>query len=97
MSFVGRLWIHSAAKEPTEEDIKSREDHYTAVYAMDGVEVEFPKHYPVSALLGCVEVVGVVTKEEFAQYYRKNQALLPRSLTVEECSSNVFLCQKPKR
>ncbi|XP_065864073.1 uncharacterized protein [Euphorbia lathyris] len=55
----GRLWIHAASKVPEEATIKAMEDFYREIYAVNGVtDIKFPEHYPVSRLLGCVEVVG---------------------------------------
>lgn len=68
-SFEGRLWIHAAGKVPDPETIKAMEDFYRQLYALDGVtDLKFPEHYPVSRLLGCVEVVGCVTSEELASW-----------------------------
>ena len=47
-SHRGRLWIHAAAKVPTDEEIKAVQASYR------GTPREFPKNLPVSCLLGCV-------------------------------------------
>ncbi|KAL0366945.1 UNVERIFIED_CONTAM: hypothetical protein Sradi_3584600 [Sesamum radiatum] len=45
------------------------EDFYREIYAMNGItDVKFPEHYPVSRLLGCVDVVGCVTCEELVNW-----------------------------
>ncbi|KAK6145949.1 hypothetical protein DH2020_019818 [Rehmannia glutinosa] len=65
----GRLWIHAAGKVPEPETIKAMEDFYREIYAMNGVtDLKFPEHYPVSRLLGCVDVVGCVTCEELVSW-----------------------------
>lgn len=74
-TFRGRLWIMLvglfqlfsllAAKEPSPELIASCEERYRQIYAEHGenIEITFPKHYPVSALVGCVDVVDVIPHE----------------------------------
>ena len=54
-----------AAKEPSPELIASCEERYRQIYAEHGesIEITFPKHYPVSALIGCVDVVDVIPHE----------------------------------
>ena len=92
--FRGRLWIHAAAKEPTPELIASCEERYREIYRQhgDNVTIEFPKHYPTSALLGYVDVVDVVPNSVFTS--------LPLPETVlqeEEGSPYVFFCQNYHR
>ena len=53
----GRLWIHAAAKVPTEDEIKAVQASYS------GVPRDFPKILPVSCLLGCVDVDDVLAQE----------------------------------
>ncbi|XP_040250947.2 uncharacterized protein [Aegilops tauschii subsp. strangulata] len=62
---TGRLWIHAASKVPDPDTVAAMEDFYWEIYAVGGVHhIDFPQHYPVSCLLGCVEVVGCVRSEE---------------------------------
>ncbi|XP_048527654.1 activating signal cointegrator 1-like [Triticum urartu] len=62
---IGRLWIHAASKVPDPNTVAAMEDFYREIYAIDGVHhIDFPQNYPVSCLLGCVEVVGCVRSEE---------------------------------
>ena len=60
----GRLWIASTSQDPTEEDIEEVESFYKEVYKG---EVNFPKHYPKSVLLGCVDLYDVKTQEEYVK------------------------------
>lgn len=56
----GRLWIHAASKVPEEATIKAMEDFYKEIYAVNGItEIKFPKHYPVSRLLGILVFIVV--------------------------------------
>lgn len=72
--FRGRLWIHAgcidsyileiAAKEPSPEIIAACENKYREIYNQHDCSVEFPKHYPTSALIGCVDIVDVLSASE---------------------------------
>ncbi|CAA0814214.1 RNA-binding ASCH domain protein [Striga hermonthica] len=89
----GRLWIHAAGKIPEPETIKAMEDFYREIYAMDGVtDLKFPEHYPVSRLIGCVDVVGCVTCEELA-----NWEAVPASVRVEGQTPFCWLCEQPQK
>ena len=56
----------AAAKLPTPEVLRDTEQWYRHIYNMDGLtHVQFPDSYPTSALLGCVDVVGVDAQETF--------------------------------
>ena len=48
-----RTWRHVRAQE--------LEGFYKGVHARDGFEPRFPRSYPRSVLLGCVDVVDVLT------------------------------------
>ena len=51
-----------AAKEPSPEVIAGCEARYREIFRQHGKEheIQFPKHYPTSALIGSVDVVDVV-------------------------------------
>uniref|UniRef100_A0A0E0FY21 ASCH domain-containing protein n=1 Tax=Oryza nivara TaxID=4536 RepID=A0A0E0FY21_ORYNI len=73
---TGRLWIHAASKVPEAGTIKAMEEFYREIYALDGItNITFPHHYPVSRLLGCVEVVGCVTSQELASWEHVPQSV----------------------
>ena len=59
--------------------IASCEEHYREIYRQHGesITVEFPKHYPTSALIGCVDVVDVVPFQQLAgcPYARQRVAI----------------------
>jgi hypothetical protein len=42
------------------------EERYREIYRQhgDSIEINFPKHYPTSALIGCVDIVDVISQEE---------------------------------
>ncbi|KAF0917965.1 hypothetical protein E2562_021674 [Oryza meyeriana var. granulata] len=89
----GRLWIHAASKVPDPDTIKAMEDFYREIYAVDGItDITFPHHYPVSRLLGCVEVVGCVTSQELASWEH-----VPQSVRLEALTDFCWLCENPQK
>ncbi|PON55470.1 Ribosome biogenesis factor NIP7-like [Parasponia andersonii] len=89
----GRLWIHAASKVPDEATIKAMEDFYREVYALNGVnDLNFPEHYPVSRLLGCVEVVGCLEREELAGW-----EMVPEGVRLEAQTDFCWLCEQPQK
>lgn len=89
----GRLWIHAASKVPDEATIKAMEDFYQEIYAVNGItDIKFPEYYPVSRLLGCVEVVGCLRCEELA-----NWKILPEGVRLEGQTDFCWLCEQPKK
>lgn len=89
----GCLWIHAASKVPEESTIKAMEDFYREIYAINGItDIKFPDHYPVSRLLGCVEVVGCVKGEELADW-----EALPVGVRLEGQTNFCWLCEKPQK
>ncbi|CAN8288600.1 unnamed protein product [Cochlearia groenlandica] len=90
----GRLWIHAASKIPEEDTIKAMEDFYREIYAVDGIsDIRFPQHYPVSRLIGCVDVVGCVTSDELRNW----DADLPQGVRLEGQTDFCWLCEKPQK
>ncbi|TXG54213.1 hypothetical protein EZV62_019469 [Acer yangbiense] len=90
---TGRLWIHAASKIPEEATIKAMEDFYREIYAVNGVtDLNFPQHYPVSRLLGCVEVVGCVRCEELTSW-----EALPEGVRLEGQTDFCWLCENPQK
>ncbi|VFQ85406.1 unnamed protein product [Cuscuta campestris] len=90
---TGRLWIHAAGKVPEPETIKTMEEFYREIYAVHGItNLQFPEHYPVSRLLGCVEVVGCVTREELVSWDE-----IPEGVRLEGQTDFCWLCEKPQK
>ena len=96
--YRGRLFIHAASLEPSADDIARYEDFYTECFQLEfgrsAGKPQFPKHYPISCLVGCVTVVDVVPKES---YMWKS---LPPSAKLEgnaNGSGFYFLCEEQKR
>jgi hypothetical protein len=93
----GTLWIHAAAKEPSPEDIEQGEAFYREVHRLDGdgSPLQLPKHYPVSCLVGKVEVVDVVEADTFLAWDS-----LPDGARLEGEANGAgyyFLCEKQQR
>ncbi|KAJ7973558.1 Activating signal cointegrator 1 [Quillaja saponaria] len=89
----GRLWIHAASKVPEVSTIKAMEDFYREIYAVNGIsDLKFPEHYPVSRLLGCVEVVGCVKCEELASW-----EMVPEGVRLEGQTDYFWLCEQPRK
>ncbi|CAM0947288.1 unnamed protein product [Alopecurus aequalis] len=90
---TGRLWIHAASKVPDPGTIAAMEDFYREIHAVDGVtHIDFPQHYPVSRLLGCVEVVGCVRSEELVCWED-----VPESVRLEGLTDFCWLCENPQK
>ncbi|XP_069621829.1 activating signal cointegrator 1 isoform X1 [Ranitomeya imitator] len=81
----GRLWIAAAAKNPSPQEISELEASYRVLLHKD---IKFPKDYPTSCLLGCVEVVDCLPHEQFKEQYS--------SLSQESASPFVFICTNPQ-
>ncbi|CAK8572279.1 unnamed protein product [Lathyrus sativus] len=90
---TGRLWIHAAGKVPEESTIKAMEYFYKEIYALHGItNIDFPQHYPVSRLLGCVEVVGCLNREELSSW-----DMVPESVRLEAQTDYCWLCERPQK
>ena len=81
----GRLWIAATAKQPSEQEIKAVEDMYRALYGSENVA--FPKHYPMSCLLGCVDLVDCLAQEDYREEFPEGESESPF----------VFVCENPQQ
>ena len=81
----GRLWIAAAAKQPTEQDIAGVEGMYKVLYGDENVA--FPKQYPVSCLLGCVDLVDCLAQEGYKEEFSEGESESPY----------VFICENPQQ
>ncbi|GMH28519.1 hypothetical protein Nepgr_030362 [Nepenthes gracilis] len=89
----GRLWIHAASKVPDPVTVKAMEDFYREIYAVDGIkDLKFPENYPVSRLLGCVEVVGCLKCEELSCSEE-----VPEGVRLEGQTDYCWLCENPQK
>ncbi|XP_057550124.1 uncharacterized protein LOC130828270 isoform X2 [Amaranthus tricolor] len=89
----GRLWIHAASKVPDESTIKAMENFYREIYALDGVtDLKFPEHYPVSKLIGCIEVVGCLRCDELSSW-----KAVPEGVRLEALTEFCWLSEQPQK
>lgn len=79
-SHRGRLWIASAAKVPSAQDVNDIEHTYRV---LKNEKLKFPETYPTSCLLGCVTVTDVLSQEDYKKLYPEN----------ESDSPYVFICE----
>ncbi|XP_070542239.1 activating signal cointegrator 1-like isoform X2 [Ptychodera flava] len=82
-SHRGRLWITAAAKQPTRQEISELEQIHTAMHPG---KVTFPETYPVSCLLGCVDVVDCLSQEQYREQFPDGESTSPY----------VFICENPQ-
>ncbi|XP_058200103.1 uncharacterized protein LOC131315061 [Rhododendron vialii] len=89
----GRIWIHAAGKVPDAATIKAMEDFYREIYAVNGItDLKFPQQYPVSRLIGCIEVVGCLRREELACWNE-----VPEGVRLEALTDFCWLCEQPQK
>jgi len=79
----GRLWIHAASKQPSDDEVKALQDFYRIHHKR---EIAFPPLLPTSCLVGCVDVVDVLPQEEYRQKYPDGESNSPY----------VFVCENPQ-
>lgn len=83
----GRLWIHAAAKEADQEAITQMETFYRSRNAgLDEQDLDFPKDYPTSVLLGCVDVIDCLDRDTYLELYPGG----------ESESEYVLICENPQ-
>lgn len=84
-SHRGILWIAAAAKRPTPEEVTQVENMFLQIYKRDP---KFPKDYPTSCLLGCVNMTDCLSQEQYKEQFPQ---------TCEESGSPfVFVCTNPQ-
>ncbi|XP_057463600.1 uncharacterized protein LOC130753497 [Actinidia eriantha] len=89
----GRLWIQAASKVPDDATIKAMEEFYKEIYALNGItDLTFPQHYPVSRLIGCIDVVGCLRREELACWKE-----VPEGARLEALTDFCWLCEQPQK
>ncbi|KAF0973243.1 hypothetical protein FDP41_008450 [Naegleria fowleri] len=85
-SHRGRLWIASTAEKPTDESIQELETYYKTTFNRTQ---GYPKHYPTSVIVGCVDVIDCVSSEEYREKFPSEEQ--------ESDSDYVFICANPRR
>eukprot|EP01080_Neovahlkampfia_damariscottae_P009647 gene9647-1851_t len=82
--YRGRLWIASTIQEPSEETIKEVEEQYIKLG-----RTNFPKYYPQSALLGCVDLVDILSQDDYQEKIKEDEK--------ESESEFVFIVKNPRK
>lgn len=87
--YRGPLWIHAGGKQPSEQDIEDLENQCREQY--QGLNMpDFPQTYPTGVLLGRVELVDVLSNEQY-------QSLEVQSAKEKSASRFVFLIKNPMK
>ncbi|XP_062405736.1 activating signal cointegrator 1 [Sardina pilchardus] len=84
-SHRGRLWIASAAKRPTPQEVAQVEAMYRQICKK---APRFPQEYPTSCLLGCVHMTDCLSQDQFREQYPQ--------ISEESASPFVFICSNPQ-
>ena len=65
--YRGPLWIHATTKKPAPDEIECLEEYYAEFYKAVGEDLpEFPDRYLTGCVVGRVEVVDVLSHEEYS-------------------------------
>ena len=82
----GPLWIHAASAPLDMEHIRAVEDDLRHQYELEGAPPPvFPSRYPISALLGCANCVGVLHSSQLGALAQAG--VLPALLPLENGST----------
>lgn len=81
----GRLWIHAAAKSPSDDEIAELELFYRN-RSSPSEQFDFPSEYPTSVLLGCVDVVDCLDRQTYSEQFPDG----------ESDSDFVLICENPQ-
>nr|XP_037289992.1 activating signal cointegrator 1-like isoform X1 [Rhipicephalus microplus] len=85
-TYRGRLWIHAACKQPSQEDITEVTGIYRQIVKAETEELKFPDEYPTSCLLGCVNLVDCLPQDTYREQYPFGECISPF----------VFICERPQ-
>lgn len=84
-TYRGRLWIHAASRQPSQEDISEVVGIYRKI-VKETEAVKFPDEYPTSCLLGCVNLVDCLPQDIYREQYPFGECFSPF----------VFICEEPQ-
>jgi hypothetical protein len=88
--YRGILWIHATSKKPDKDLIDSVEGECEELYKNCKNKPNFPKRYPTSCLLGCVDLVDVLKRDVY------NKLIHPLFREKTE-SKFLFVVKNPKK
>ena len=86
--FRGVLWIHAGSKKPEDDTVRIVEEEYKEMYKNCPVQPKFPKRYPTSCLLGCVDLVDIISDSD----YKK---MIPQEFREKSYSPYHFVVKNP--
>lgn len=87
--YRGPLWIHATSQKPTLEQIAALEQAYSEHYAQIGEDLPpFPQRYPTSAVIGRLDLVDVLTLEQYND-------TLPEVLREKTTAAYQFVIRNP--
>jgi hypothetical protein len=99
--YRGRLWIHAASKSLEPEELLQVEASVTHP------DAKLPSSYPQSCLLGCVDIIDMIShdellarREEYAQLLASGIPPAPHVeyyIHEENQSDYAFVCLRPKQ
>lgn len=90
-NYRGKLWIHAASKKPERSTIELVEDECKVLYDVCNYKGRpcFPKSYPTSCLIGCVDMVDCIKLENIKKIY-------PKEFLENNSSKYMFVCKNPR-
>lgn len=88
--YRGILWIHATSKKPEQDLIDAVEGECEELYENCKNRPNFPKRYPTSCLLGCVDLVDILKRDTY------NKLIHPPFKERTECKY-LFVCKNPKK
>jgi hypothetical protein len=101
--FRGRLWIHAASKSLEEDERLEIEENILQA----NPDAKIPTSYPQSCLLGCIDVIDMISHEELLQRREAYERLLAEGIAPaphveyyiheENESDYAFVCLRPKQ
>lgn len=87
--FRGPLWVHATSQKPKPEEITALEEAYEQHYAQVGKDrPSFPQRYPTSGLIGRVDLVDIITLDQYMD-------TLPEELRERTTSAFQFVLRNP--
>ena len=87
--YRGPLWIHATSQKPSPEAIQELESLYRNFYKEAGEDLpDFPDRYPTSVLLGRVDLIDVITIDEYHE-------TVPRQLQEPTECQYQFIVRNP--
>ncbi|EAR92830.2 zinc finger, C2HC5-type family protein (macronuclear) [Tetrahymena thermophila SB210] len=88
--YKGPLYIHAGATPPTQQLIDEIESQYKEHYKGVKNMPPFPKRYPTGCLIGCVDLQGVLTKDEYI-------ANIPEKYREDSQCDHIFVVRNPRK